>query len=104
MAQSLSPRPGRSQWPEFLIVFFAMAVRLGYWIYTSRTWEDALITLQHAENGARGLGLTHTPAAGPPLHGFTSPLSVLIPLAGEAMHAGWGLAFLRIVSVLMGGF
>jgi len=85
------------------LIFLAIAVRLFFWIYTDRTWEDALISLQHAENAARGLGLTYTPSNAPPLHGFTSPLSVLVPLVGELVHAGFGLALIKLVSALMGG-
>src|SRR5450759_193921 len=86
-----------------LFALLAIALRLFFWFYTGRTWEDALITLQHAENAARGLGLTHTPQSGAPLHGFTSPLSVLIPLAGELLHAGFGLPLLKLLSALLGG-
>ncbi len=87
----------------FTLIFLAVAVRLFFWIYTGRTWEDALITVQHAENAARGLGLTHTPSDEPPLHGFTSPLSVLVPLVGELLHPGFGLALIKLVSALLGG-
>jgi hypothetical protein len=81
----------------------AILVRLFYWHYTHRTWEDALITVLHSENFVRGLGLTHLqPAGEPPLHGFTSPLSVLIPLVGDLVHVGWGLPFLKLVSAFAG--
>ena len=98
--------PAASVFPTraaIVIALLAVALRLWFWFYTGRTWEDALITVQHAENAARGLGLTHTPQAGPPLHGFTSPLSVLIPLAGEFLHAGFGLPLLKLLSALLGG-
>jgi len=81
---------------------FAVAVRLFFWFYTRRTWEDALITVQHAENAARGLGLNHD-AGGPHVHGFTSALSVLIPLLGEIIHHGFGLPLLKLVSAICGG-
>lgn len=84
------------------IALFAVAVRLFFWYYTRRTWEDALITVQHAENAARGLGLTHDPGV-PPVHGFTSALSVLIPLLGEWVHRGLGLSLLKLVSAICGG-
>jgi len=84
------------------VAVLAVAVRLFFWYYTRRTWEDALITLQHAENAARGLGLTHVPG-GPHVHGFTSPISVLIPLLGELAHPGFGLAMMRIASAVCGG-
>ena len=77
----------------------AVLIRLFYWHYTHRTWEDALITVLHSENAASGLGLTHLqPPGEPPLHGFTSPLSVLIPLIGDLVHVGWGVSFLKLVS------
>ncbi len=102
-----APSPGRSRlvmkYARPGIIVLAIVLRLAFWYYTERTWEDALITVQHAENAARGLGLTHTPQAGPALHGFTSPLSVLIPLIGELIHAGLGLPFLRILSAMFGG-
>jgi len=81
---------------------FAVLLRLSFWAYTHRTWEDALITVQHAENAARGLGFTHVPG-GPRIHGFTSPISVLIPLLGELAHPGFGLPLLRLVSAICGG-
>ena len=93
----------RWQWMVTIgIALLAVAVRLFFWYYTQRTWEDALITLQHAENAARGLGLTHDPGA-PPVHGFTSALSVLIPLLGEWIHHGLGLPLLKLVSAICGG-
>jgi len=85
------------------LALLAVFLRLFFWFYTQRTWEDALITVQHAENAARGLGLTHTPQAGAPLHGFTSPISVLIPFLGEFLHPGFGLPLLKLLSALLGG-
>ena len=85
------------------MIALAVAVRLFFWIYTNRTWEDALISVQHAENAALGLGLTHTPSNEPPLHGFTSPLSVLVPLLGDLVHVGYGLLLIKLVSALLGG-
>ena len=85
-----------------VLVTIAVAIRIFFWFYTQRNWEDALITVQHAENAARGLGLTHTPG-GPHVHGFTSALSVLIPLLGEFLHHGLGLPLLKFVSAICGG-
>jgi hypothetical protein len=76
-----------------------MLLRIIFWIYTQRYWEDALITCLHAENMASGLGLTHFRPGEPPLHGFTSPLSVLVPLIGDLMHVGFGVEFLKLVSI-----
>jgi hypothetical protein len=86
-----------------VIIALGMLVRLFYWGYTERTWEDALITVLHSENAASGLGLTHITPGEPPLHGFTSPLSVLLPLIGDLYHVGYGLPFLKFLSVLFGG-
>jgi hypothetical protein len=77
----------------------AVGVRVAFWIVTDRVWEDALITLAHAENAAAGLGLTHH-LGEPPTHGFTSALSVLIPLVGEMVAPGSGLFVLRLVSLV----
>ena len=94
--------PRWASWVAWGIIFGAVAIRLLCWFYTQRTWEDCLITVQHAENAARGLGLTHVPG-GPRLHGFTSPISVLIPLLGELVHPRLGTVLLRTVSALCGG-
>ena len=83
------------------IAIAACLLRLFFWYYTGRTWEDALITVLHSENAVKGLGLTHYHPGQPPVHGFTSPLSVLIPLAADFVHAGWGLGFLKLVSALI---
>ena len=92
------PTPQRVVWG---IALAACLLRLFFWYYTGRTWEDALITVLHSENAVNGLGLTHYHPGQPPIHGFTSPLSVLIPLAGDLVHAGWGLLLLKLVSALI---
>jgi hypothetical protein len=57
----------------------AFVLRLVFWIYTQLMWEDALITVLHSENVYHGLGITHVRIDDPrPLHGFTSPISVLV--------------------------
>jgi len=97
---------GTPRWyPAALTALIAGAVllRLFYWGYTGRTWEDALISALHSENAAHGLGLTHVKPGEPPLHGFTSPLSVLIPLAGEWIAPGFGLPLLKLLSAILGG-
>lgn len=83
-----------------LLVFFiglAVLTRVAFWLYTGRTWEDALITLTHARNAWDGVGLTHH-ASEPRVHGFTSPIGVLVPLIGESV--GQGLAFVKIASLI----
>jgi hypothetical protein len=82
----------------FLVVavLLALLVRVVFWIYTHRIWEDALISITPARNFWLGHGLTHH-LSEPRVHSFTSPLSVLIPLLGEWM--GRGLLFLRLSSL-----
>ncbi len=87
-----------------IVVGIAIAgclLRLFFWHYTHRTWEDALISVLHSENVRLGFGLTHHHPGYRPLHGFTSPLSVLVPLTADIFHPGWGLIFLKIVSALI---
>jgi hypothetical protein len=94
----LKPAPRRAIW---CIAVAACLLRLLFWAYTDRTWEDALITVLHSENAGLGLGLTHRHPGYGPVHGFTSPLSVLIPLAADLFHPGWGLPLLKLVSALL---
>jgi hypothetical protein len=82
------------------LLLAAALLRIFFWRYTGRTWEDALITVLHAENFWQGLGLTHVKPGEPPLHGFTSPVSVLIPLLAGVVNAAWGLAFQKLLSVV----
>lgn len=83
----------------FALAALAMLIRAFFWAYTQRYWEDALITCLHSENFVLGLGLSHYRPGEPPLHGFTSPLSVLVPLIGDCLHVGWGIDFLKLVSI-----
>src|SRR6478609_4225388 len=59
-----------------LFVIAACIVCLGYTLYTNQTWEDSLITLRQAENLLNGDGLTYN--TGSRVHGFTSPINVLV--------------------------
>ncbi len=86
-----------------LIAILAMVLRLVFWLYTQRYWDDALIACLHSENAARGLGLTHAGSAGDPLCGFTSPLGVLIPLLGDLIRVGLGIELLKLVSIPAAG-
>lgn len=81
-----------------VIVFMLLAVgvRLGFWLYSGRVWEDALITLAPARNAWLGNGLTHH-FSEPRVYSFTSPISILVPLGGEAFHQG--LLALRLASL-----
>src|SRR5262245_16228651 len=76
-----------------------VGVRLAFWAFTGRVWEDALITIAHARNAVAGIGLTHH-AGEPPTQGFTSALSVLIPLVGEAVSRDGGLVAIRLASLV----
>ena len=81
----------------------AFLLRLFFWAYTGRTWEDALITTLHSENFYHGLGLTHFIIDDPkPLQGFSSPISVLLALLVDRFRVGWNLPFLKLVSLLAG--
>lgn len=82
-----------------IIALLAMLIRIAFWTYTQRYWEDGLITCLHAENCASGLGMTHYRPGEAPLHGFTSPFSVLVPLIGDLMRVGFGVEFLKLVSI-----
>jgi hypothetical protein len=50
---------------------------LAYVLITGHVWEDYLITFRHSRNLAEGNGLVYQP--GERVHGFTSPLGVLLP-------------------------
>src|SRR5213080_5267578 len=77
----------------------AVAARLVFWATTNRMFEDALTTITHARNVPLGLGLVHHVGEGN-VHGFTSTLGVLIPLAGELIHEGSGMLAMRLVSLV----
>lgn len=76
-------------------VLAAVVIRLVFWLYTERVWEDSYITLTLARNVFRGVGLTHH--ASERVHTFTSALGMLIPLVGEVFRQG--LLALRLGSL-----
>src|SRR3954454_20794032 len=88
----------RRHWPLACALVLAETVRIVFWAVTGRRYEDALITLTHAENAARGLGFVHHPQEGH-VQGFTSALSALVPLAGELVHRGAGMATIQTASL-----
>jgi hypothetical protein len=90
---------GIRHWPLVAGLLMAETARIVFWAVTGRRYEDALITLTHAENAANGLGFIHHPQEGH-VQGFTSALSALIPLAGEVVHRGAGMATIQTVSLL----
>src|SRR5438094_798456 len=77
----------------------AVAARLVFWTTTNRMFEDGLTTITHARNVPLGLGLVHHAGEGN-VHGFTSALGVLIPLVGELISQGSGIAAMRIASLI----
>jgi hypothetical protein len=100
---TLTPAISHVRARAFLLAFVvaAAAIRLFFWWYTQSTWEDALTTTLHSENFHSGLGLTLYKVDDPaPIHGFTSPISVLIPLVGDWFQIGFGITLQKIFSVL----
>jgi hypothetical protein len=87
--------------PSLIAAVVAALVTTGYVLATNHIWEDYFITFRHSQNLAAGHGLVFQP--GERVHGFTSPLGVLLP-AGFAVAFGSDsyepalLAF-RIVSI-----
>src|ERR1700751_2055518 len=65
------------------LLLAALTVRLVFWLYTGRIWEDTLISLTPARNAWEGFGLTHH-ASEPRVHSFPSSLGEVIMLIGEA--------------------
>lgn len=88
-------------WSPLLIALTAagLVARGVFWAMTDRRFEDGLITVAHARSVAEGIGLTHHPGE-PVTHGFTTALSVLIPIPGELIATGGGLVALRLVSLV----
>jgi hypothetical protein len=105
------PEPGRFQRARagasrytrenpMLVAFIALGLvaRIVFWAVTDRKLDDALITIKFDKNLADGFGLVHNLGDGH-VHGFTSALSVLVPLPGELIYHGGGLLLIRLVSL-----
>src|SRR5829696_5657409 len=75
-----------------------LAARVAFWAITDRRLDDALITIKFDKNLADGFGLVHNLGDGH-VHGFTSALSVLVPLPGELIYDGGGFLLIRLVSL-----
>jgi hypothetical protein len=85
----------------------ASAVTLAYSLYTDHTWEDFFITFRFSRNLSDGAGLVYQP--GERVHGFTSPLGVLLPslgyrLAGSSSYvpALWVFRGISILAFALG--
>jgi hypothetical protein len=83
-----------------LVGFIAVGLiaRIVFWAATDRKLDDALITIKFDKNLADGFGVVHNLGEGH-VQGFTSALSVLVPLPGELIYHGGGFLFIRLVSV-----
>jgi hypothetical protein len=81
-------------------ILAGLIARIVFWAWPGRILDDALITIKHAKNLVEGHGLTHHLGEDGPVHGFTSALSVLVPIPGEAIGPGGGLVFLRVASLI----
>jgi hypothetical protein len=76
-----------------------LITRIVFWIVTDRRLDDALITIKFDKNLADGFGFVHNLGEGH-VQGFTSALSVLVPLPGELIApGGGGFAVIRLVSL-----
>jgi hypothetical protein len=80
------------------LAFFLMP--LGYALYTGHVWEDYFITFRYSRNLALGNGLVFEP--GERVHGFTSPINVLVPALFDRLNGSRSYEFplwaFRIVS------
>jgi hypothetical protein len=94
---------------DWIFIALATAVCLGYIFCTGHIWEDFFITFRHSENLCNGNGLVYE--TGRRIHGFTSPLGVLLPalchwLTGmhSYLHALWAFRLLfGIPGYVIGG-
>lgn len=77
-------------------------MRIAFWAITERRFEDGLTTITHSRNAADGMGLTNHPFE-EVTHGFTSAISVLVPLVGELLSfipGVDGFLVIRLASLL----
>ncbi len=104
---STATREGGLKWPLPFAVM-ACLVPLGYAAYTGHIWEDYFITFRYSQNLVEGQGLVYNP--GERVHGFTSPLGVLLPalcylITGRSSYlaALWLFRVLSIAAYVAGG-
>jgi hypothetical protein len=89
----------RANWLLVTAIAAGLAVRVVFWAVTDRRLDDALITIKHDKNLADGFGLVHNLGDGR-VHGFTSALSVLVPMPGELIAHGGGMLLIRLASLV----
>src|SRR5262245_31992816 len=86
----------------------AAVVPLSFALYTHHIWEDFFITFRHSANLCEGNGLVYN--VGERVHGFTSPLGVLLPalcyeVTGQTSYlpALWLFRSISIAAFVAGG-
>lgn len=87
-----------ANWLLAAAIVAGLTARIVFWAVSDRRLDDALITLKFDKNLADGFGLVHNLGDGH-VQGFTSALSVLVPMPGELITAGGGLFLIRLVSL-----
>lgn len=80
MPESLSDEPVFSRRDTVVFCILAGLVPMIYALFTGQIWEDFFITFKFSQNLCEGKGLVYEP--GVRVHGFTSPLGVLLPALG----------------------
>jgi hypothetical protein len=92
----------------WLALALTLAAPLGYALYTGHIWEDYFITFRHSQHLCEGKGLVYN--VGERVHGFTSPLGVLLPalcyvITGKTSYvpALWLFRALCIAAFVGGG-
>ena len=95
-----TPAAGISSRTRLGAVIVAVAVALGFALYSGQVWEDYYITFRSSRHLAEGHGLVYQ--LGERVHTFTSPLGVLLPALGFSLTGSDDAAlwFLRMVSAL----
>ena len=79
------PSPRASPVLKLLWLAAAVVVPLAFTLYTQHIWEDYFITFRCSRNLCLGNGLVYN--IGERVHGFTSPLGVLLPAGAYALFA-----------------
>ncbi len=91
--------PWKPLYFDLIFIVLALAVTLGFCLYANQIWEDFFITFKFSKNLAEGNGLVYNP--GVKVHGFTSPLGVLLPafchLASGCTSYLWAIWLFRIL-------
>jgi hypothetical protein len=99
----IGERPGfaTNLWRSGLFLAAMAIAPLAYVWYTAQIWEDYFITFRYSQNLCDGLGAVYNP--GERVHGFTSPLGMLLPAltylaTGRSAYPA-ALWIFRIISV-----